>query len=122
MVPKRRPARPHSFSSLRSPRRQRAAQKPRTVTSAKKKIKTINAGQFIKATLPFLKSVIIPCLKQRWRGRGQADETSRVACLRVCQIHDSRDNRGNHDPKQLKPVEEGDTREVSLHHILKPRP
>src|SRR5579871_3265796 len=42
-VPKRRPASPHSWSRSRSPRRQRAATKPRMVTIAKKIMKTVKA-------------------------------------------------------------------------------
>src|SRR5574340_977231 len=46
MVPKRRPPRPHSWSWLRSPRRQLAAMKPMTVTSAKSAMKMTSAVTF----------------------------------------------------------------------------
>src|SRR6185437_14569072 len=46
MVPKRRPPRPHSCSRFKSPRRQCAAMKPRTVTSANNTMKTISAVTF----------------------------------------------------------------------------
>lgn len=42
--------------------------------------------------------------------------------LRARQVHDSRDNRGNHDPEQLKPVEKRDTCEIWFAHIVEWRP
>src|SRR5215472_6578159 len=42
-VPKRRPPSPHSDNSLRSPRRQRAATNPSTVTNANKTTNTASA-------------------------------------------------------------------------------
>jgi hypothetical protein len=52
IVPKLRPPRPHSLRWPRSARRHRAAMKPTTVTSRKKKTKTLRATAFMARRLP----------------------------------------------------------------------
>jgi hypothetical protein len=51
-VPKLRPPRPHSLRWPRSAWRHRAAMKPSTVTSRKKKTKTLRATVFMARRLP----------------------------------------------------------------------
>src|SRR6266568_5729085 len=75
-VPKRRPANPHSFNWLRSPRRQREAKKPRTVTRRKKKMKTTKATQLIIAN--FSLSPGVDLQKTKWNAATLRDRCAGV--------------------------------------------
>src|SRR3954471_22543289 len=94
-VPSRRPARPHSCNSVRSPRRQWAATKPKTVTSPNSSTKTMIAVQFMAVPR-------IGCLLLR-----------RVCVL--CAGVDEKDNqRCENDPNELVPIEEWDAEDDGI--------
>src|SRR5689334_2868716 len=96
IVPKRRPPSPHSCSSSRSPRFQREATKPSTVTSAKKKRKTASAVQLTPPSL--------------------------IARVPRLHVDDPGQQRADRDPEELVPVEEREAEEARLRLGVERRP
>src|SRR5215475_2591528 len=103
MVPSRRPDKPHSCNSVRSPRRQWAATKPRTVTKPNKSTKTMMAVQF---------TAVSPC------GR----LLLRHVCFSRARVDEHDDQRRENDPNELVPIEEGDAEEHGIKAVIKRHP
>src|ERR1700730_16040212 len=92
MVPNRRPPSPHSGKRVRSPAFHRAATKPRTVTSRKKKAKMMVAVQ----------SII-------WGSTG-------------LQVDDENQDRRDRDPKELIPIEERESEQGRFTRVVERHP
>src|SRR5437868_15195844 len=101
MVPKRRPANPHSWMRSRLPRRQLAATKPNTVTSRKKMMKTVIASQL---TMDEFSLPGYIAFHERECSRASMHETDES--LRSRKVDHRRDNGSNDNPQQLEPIEE----------------
>src|SRR5215472_2159897 len=95
-VPKRRPPSPHSDNSLRSPRRQRAATKPSTVTNANKTTNTASAVALGVTALILL------------RFFGAIDRVKK--------------QNAQQDPEQLVPVEERDAEQRGQERVVRADP
>src|SRR5437764_11175220 len=100
MVPKRRPANPHSWMRSRLPRRQLAATKPSTVTSRKKMMKTVIASQLTidEFSLPGHLT-----FHERECSHATMHETDESLSPR--KVDDGRDNGRNDNPQELEPIE-----------------
>src|SRR5207248_5874632 len=102
-VPKRRPPRPHSCSRSRSPLRQCAAMKPRTVMRANSSIKIMRATQLTSATAILLVLFVDPRLLPAIR----AGCVGRPTCLILSdEINDGGQDGSDDHPEHLIPVEE----------------
>src|SRR5258705_4085219 len=102
-IPSRRPAKPHACNSVRSPRRQWAAAKPRTVTSPNSSTKTMIAVQF---------TAVSPTGYLLLR-------RVRFSCAGV----DKKDNdRCQNDPNELVPIEEGDAEDDGVKPVIERHP
>src|SRR5262249_20225187 len=104
MVPSRRPAKPHSCSSVRSPRRQWAATKPRTVTKPNSSTKTVMAVQFM-AVHPDWTSLLL-----------------RRVCFPSARVDDQDDQRRENDPNELVPIEEGYAENCGFKPVIERHP
>src|SRR5215467_9680129 len=102
-VPSRRPAKPHSCNSVRSPRRQWAATKPRTVTRPNSSTKTMIAVQFMA----------VPRIGGLLRRR---------VCVSRAGIDEENDQRCENDPDELVPIEERDAEDGGVKPVVERHP
>src|ERR1035437_1022922 len=103
-VPRRRPARPHSSSTSRSPRRQWAAAKPIIVTAPNSRTKTMIAVQFMFVSL--FRHVDTKC---RLR-------------LVVLVMHPNDQSGGENYPEELIPIKKRDTPQGRFDEIIERHP
>src|SRR5579863_605279 len=109
-VPKRLPPRPHSCSTSRSPRRQRAAAKPSQVMNANSNTKMMSAVQFTSCT------AFLPDFRFYRRNRPSSP------LVVGGEVHGGGEHRPDDHPDQLVPVEERNADPGRLNLVVEGRP